>query len=533
MSTHHRFAMRVQLVSVGLLFCLAMAGCGAKSERSASQEESRTATMQELDYAEYEAADSEAADSAAEDETFSEENGAFADDSQRGPGSPHDSAIHGAPYRSSEPAKKLSVVKPKSAEVQSDKLAIELGNIVEVYYATDRLPTAELMPGVLRVFAPTLVVCMLCCATFIGLSAARRFQAAWVVSAGLAVCACLIVFHSSIIRWQQYSTLANDASTRYSAARFESVDRYPLHVGTARVSLPKLHQPGHVESPSLLRLEFAESVDKHVVLQSVTVADSADTWFEGLSAKAVESPEQECFVFLHGYNVRFADAVKRTAQLWKDLRLQGPAICYSWPSRGSIAGYTADEAAVSWTAPHLEELLTDIRSRTQCRTINVLAHSMGNRALLQAIERLHLRRQNVDGGIAANKPPLMENLVMAAPDVDASEFESRYLRAVKSVFARCTLYVSHDDRPLQVSAALHGADRLGLNVSLLSHCEGIDTIDVGDQDFLSLGHSYYGSDASVLDDIRAVFHSSSPPSQRSALSQIVDTVGGSYWQLKR
>ena len=231
----------------------------------------------------------------------------------------------------------------------------------------------------------------------------------------------MTTLHSSIIRWQQYSRLANNAATRFSTTRYEAAENaYPLHLGSARVGIPKIHAPGELESPSILRLEFVEDPGKHVMLRSVVVDDSPTDWFSRVSEQVRYAAAREGFIFIHGFNVRFADALKRTAQLSHDLEIDGPVISYSWPSRGQATAYAADEATIAWSAPHFERLLIDLYTKTDCRTFNIVAHSMGNRALLEAIERIYLRM----GGPNAKpeNPRLINELVLAAPDVDAGEF---------------------------------------------------------------------------------------------------------------
>ncbi len=401
-----------------------------------------------------------------------------------------------------------------------------VGKIVDVFFATDRLPMEELIPSPTRVFAPAAAVGMICCALFIGLLVTRRFQALWLLGCSLAVCMGITVLHVSIVRWQQVSRLAGDASTQFSSVRYESGTGYPLHVGTARVSFPATHKPGVIESPSLLRLEFVETPEKHVVLHSLKIEESSEEWFATISEQVRYAEQRESFIFLHGYNVRFADAIKRTAQLATDLKFSGPAICYSWPSRGRVSAYPADEASVSWSAPHFEQLLLDLRAKTECRTINIVAHSMGNRALLEAVERINLR-------MAGGQPTkIVGSVVMAAPDVDVQKFTSRYLKPLKNVTSRATLYFSSNDRPLQLSSGIHGGDRLGLTAAGLSALTGIEAIHIDAEDIFSLGHSYYGSDRAVIDDLRALLIEKKPAAERQFLRRIQDT-GGGYWQIDR
>jgi len=422
---------------------------------------------------------------------------------------------------------------PKT-QLPKPQLPDGIGNMVEVYYATDRLPTAQLMPSVWRTFAPVGVVWMICAALFIGFASARRFMALWLVGCGLAACLGLTVFHATVIRWQQYSRLARNAETRFSAARDSGGRDYPLHLGSAQVSLPSLHKPGRFEQPKLYQFEFIESVDKHIVLHSLQPQDSSDAWFEALSHAAERSEQRDSFVFIHGYNVRFIDALKRTAQLACDLELTGPAICYSWPSRGAVVGYTADEASVAWSAPHFEQLLLDLRARTHCQRVHVIAHSMGNRALLQALERIDAKLSGTGRTSSeSHVEPIIDSLVMAAPDVDLAEFATRYAQPLIQRTRRAALYFSDGDRALLLSAGLHGAPRLGLLRDHLQIFSGIDSIYVGAQASLSLGHSYYADDPAVIEDVKAFLRDGKPAADRELLRRANTGADLAYWTIDR
>lgn len=419
---------------------------------------------------------------------------------------------------------------------QSDKRA----ETVEVFFATDRRLTGEVLPSMLRTFLPALAVSAICSALVIGLAMAKRFQLAWIMGTALAACLGVTVLHVSIIRWQEYSRLAAGNSTRFSTLRYHPDENdYPLHLGIASVSIPQSHQKGVIEAPKIARFEFKESPDKHIMLQRVEVLESSDDWFEQLSDSALSSIEQDGFVFIHGYNVRFGDALKRTAQLATDLEVGGPIISYSWPSRGQLAAYPADEASVDWAGPNLERLLADLASKTEIRRFNVVAHSMGNRALLDSIERLHLRTSNRRGaesdsisqdGIKAKSKKRLGALVLAAPDVDANLFTSRYQKAMEQVAERTVLYFTQDDWALQVSSKLHSTPRLGLGS--LDPRWSLEAIDTGDQGIFSLGHSYYGSDPAVIDDIRRVLRGRTAASS-GWLDVARTTSGVGYWKIDR
>ncbi len=475
-------------------------GCGAKSEQVASS--ARQASVAPADLAPAELAP----------DSFSQESSILGELA-----SPPSMPLAAAARVAEEPAS------------QHAELEITSGELVEVYFATDRLPTAELMPSTLRTFAPVAIVWMICATLFIGFSLAKRFKALWLVGSGLSICLGMAVFHTTVIRWQQYARLANNSETRFSSLRDDEARDYPLHLGSARVSIPASHKPGRFEQPQLIHFEFVESPEKHIVLYSLKVEDTSSAWFEELSTATQYSPTRDSFVFIHGYNVRFIDALKRTAQLASDLELKGPAICYSWPSHGNVAAYTADEASVSWSAPHFEQLLLDLKSRTQCERLHVIAHSMGNRALLQAIERISLRQKAEN----SQSPKLIDSLVMAAPDVDLAEFSSRYVQPLQSTSARTTLYFSDSDRALLLSAGIHGAPRLGLLRDHLQSFAGIDSIYVGPQGGLSLGHAYYGDDPAVIEDLKHLLQDGQSAAERALLRSATNSSGVSFWKLEQ
>ena len=101
-----------------------------------------------------------------------------------------------------------------------------------------------------------------------------------------------------------------------------------------------------------------------------------------------KSPRREAFVFVHGYNVSFEDAARRTGQIARDLKFQGAPILYSWPSRASLFSYSADEATVEVSAVRFAEFLRKLAQSAGASVLHIIAHSMGNRAVLLGLERL-------------------------------------------------------------------------------------------------------------------------------------------------
>ena len=83
---------------------------------------------------------------------------------------------------------------------------------------------------------------------------------------------------------------------------------------------------------------------------------------------------------------------------------------YSWPSKGKLAAYTADEATIDWATPHLEKFLETVAVQSHATTVHLIAHSMGNRALTRALFAIAEKHAGV--------PPMFKHVFLAAPDID-------------------------------------------------------------------------------------------------------------------
>ncbi len=115
---------------------------------------------------------------------------------------------------------------------------------------------------------------------------------------------------------------------------------------------------------------------------------------------------------------------------------------------------------------------------------------------------------------------MMGQVILAAPDLDAGEFQSRYALPVQTCAKRATVYASSTDRALLASMTLHGYRRMGLTSVPQPTIQGIDVIDVTPVDTSLLGHSYYGSHPLMIRELRALIESGFAPMQRSWLTTL-------------
>jgi esterase/lipase superfamily enzyme len=298
-----------------------------------------------------------------------------------------------------------------------------------------------------------------------------------------------------------------------------------LHLGRFDVSIPKAaHETGQLERPSIWSL-YRENPDKHITIVR-RFEQSYETFYGELSKLVADSKRKQIFVFVHGYNVGFEDAVYRTAQLAYDLRFDGAPIVYSWPSVSEYVGYPTDANNAEWTIPHLRWFLEDVATKTQADAVHVIAHSMGNRPVVAALNRIAMES-------APSVRSKFGQVALTAPDIDAAVF--RQLAATLTRAAqRVTLYASGSDRALQASQRFQGYQRAGDTNPNVVVVNGIETIDVSatDTDLIGIGHSYYGDRKSVLADLFYLIKEGLSADRRAGL----DAVGqppSRYWVFVR
>ncbi len=296
-----------------------------------------------------------------------------------------------------------------------------------------------------------------------------------------------------------------------------------LHYGEVAVSIPRDHRMGELEGPSIFKLEFTADPKKDVMLQSVEPEDEA-LFMKGVSDRVGHSQKKEILVFVHGFNTTFEDASRRTAQLAYDMAFDGPTILYSWPSQGSMnpISYNKDGRNAALTAPHLEEFLKQVVAKSGATTVDLIAHSMGNRPVTQALRDFAMENPNM-------KKPMFNQVALMAPDVDAALFK-QMSPEMEHAASRITLYASSRDAALKASEFFAGYERAGQSEPHLLVLKGMDTVDASAVDTSLLGfyHSYFADSTSVLSDL---FHDflGAPAASRVGLQAVV-TAAGKYWK---
>src|SRR5712671_6350308 len=168
------------------------------------------------------------------------------------------------------------------------------------------------------------------------------------------------------------------------------------------------HRASRLTLWSLLGYESKADEKKHFVIRSA-VQLSEDDWKDYIG----RLKENEALVFVHGYRTSFEDALCRNAQIIFDLQYKrGILVLFSWASNGGLLDYLYDTNSALNARGSFLKVLRTLRSGG-IEKIHVLAHSMGNLVVLEAL-----------AGEARTADPLnIAQLIMAAPDVDSDAFK--------------------------------------------------------------------------------------------------------------
>lgn len=314
---------------------------------------------------------------------------------------------------------------------------------------------------------------------------------------------------------RQFSPNKPPAET-FGEARAE---KEKVSLGFVEVSIPVNHKYGNIELPSVFNIMMTPDPDEYIVVKSITQLNS-DVFFKSLASRVSRSPKKDMFVFIHGYNNTFEEAAQRTAQLAFDLKFPGASVFYSWPSE-TLLRYAIAEKNVEWSLQHLTQFLREISQKSGATEIHLIAHSMGNRALTNAL--------SIFAQTKSLRPQTFKNVIFAAPDVDQTAFR-KIEPAVRSMTKNLTLYSSNNDKALAISSRLHDAPRLGQAGLSTYVSKQFDTVDASAVDSSMLGHAYYGDNPSVVDDIVKVVMESLPVYRRSLTVQTKQS-GELFWQI--
>jgi esterase/lipase superfamily enzyme len=296
--------------------------------------------------------------------------------------------------------------------------------------------------------------------------------------------------------------------------------------GRVEVYIPEAHRFGETGTPFWKKLLRFDLRDDKLRIQHVE-RQERDAFFSEIHAAMQTTRETgdtpHALFFLHGFNVSFEGAAIRAAQIGYDLKVPGATAFFSWPSRGNVAAYPVDEASIEASEGAITDFLVDFTTNCGADKVHVIAHSMGNRGLLRALQRIAANAET-RGKVKFGQ------VFLAAPDVDRDVFLD-LARLYPEHAERATLYASDGDLAVHVSSKLHDAPRAGY-FTPYTVAPGVDTVAVPDFDVDLLGHSYFAQAEALLYDMHDLMLQGEPRKIRR--EEVSDpNIGGRFWKLKR
>jgi esterase/lipase superfamily enzyme len=297
-------------------------------------------------------------------------------------------------------------------------------------------------------------------------------------------------------------------------AQYYGSARGDLQYGLLDVTIPRIHQEAQLETqPRWVEYTFAADQAamraQYVLLDKVMPFEKSE-FVRQLHQQVSESRFKDIFIFVHGFNNTFEDAARRTAQMAYDLDFDGTPMLYSWPSQGSATAYAVDEAAVGISGRRLADFLEAV-VQSGAQRIHLIAHSMGNRALIEALQTYLAKRA------PENRQHIFGQIVFTAPDVDRDYFTD-VIQSLAGAAERVTLYASDNDYALRTSQFVHGAPRAGTAGDVIVTLAGLDSIDMSSVPADALGHSYFAANSGAIYDIFRLLWRGDPPPQRCGMS---------------
>jgi esterase/lipase superfamily enzyme len=209
-------------------------------------------------------------------------------------------------------------------------------------------------------------------------------------------------------------------------------------------------------------------------------------------------------VFVHGYYTDHPEAVLRGAELAADLAsAAGAVVVFSWPSRNDLTEYVTDRESATYSRDYLERVLNKIASVPNVRSINLVAHSMGNWLAAETLRQAKLR---------ARSPFLgkLNQVVLLAPDIDVDVFRTQ-LDVIGKLKHPIIVALSKDDLALAASQRIAGdVPRVGNVLIDNPRAQGaieryglevVDLSQVQSSDYL--GHSKFADALPELQSIAA------------------------------
>lgn len=233
------------------------------------------------------------------------------------------------------------------------------------------------------------------------------------------------------------------------------------------VIVPPTHESGKVERPRNPPVD----PDKHFVITNPSNFNSREEFRGSIGQEVLKRPrgQRNALLWVHGYNTDLTLAVLRLAQFVEDSGYAGVPILFSWASQAKLTGYVYDINSALIARDYLETVPEALQN-SPIEGLDIIAHSMGNFAVMEAIRGV-TSRQGFD---ASGK---VRTVILADPDIDIDLFAEQ-LRHIPVENRGFFVLTSGDDKALALSSKISRRPRVGqLTADQLTEL-GVNVIDM-------------------------------------------------------
>ena len=291
-----------------------------------------------------------------------------------------------------------------------------------------------------------------------------------------------------------------------------------IRMGICEVNVPDRHPIGGLDEPGTFS---GRNRDLHFGMLRHQNLPEAD-----LFARVKSAPGHEALLFVHGFNVKFQEAIYRAAQIAYDSKFQGPVMAFTWPSGARpytsilmTRTYGENQANARASIAAAVDFLTKLGKTG--KKIHIVIHSMGHQVILPAIAQM----------VVQGKKDFLGELILNAPDFPVKRFRTLAPKLL-TASDRVTLYCSPGDNALAVSEQVNGNKRIGN----CGRVDGVDVINVNEIDaptagVAGTGHSYYSSRPIMTDIYQVILGIKA--SKRLFIRRSKHPRGGEHYILRR
>jgi esterase/lipase superfamily enzyme/outer membrane protein OmpA-like peptidoglycan-associated protein len=340
----------------------------------------------------------------------------------------------------------------------------------------------------------------------------------------------------------------NDPRVYFGSAEDETLPDDRVTLGRVTVRVPPGHKSGVMKEPGFIRvvLERVSSSTPASTLGIKPVSGAnldTDFSFVGpveefaatlfgaeLRATLARSMTHSALVYVHGFADNFQYGAFRAAQFAYDLR-EGDydvvPVLYSWPSDPSHFNYLGAGDRVPSAGRHLAGFLDMVATVAGTGVVHVVAHSKGAQVLTEALNMMRTGNLTAIGPDGKTLVPRFNQIVLAAPDIRAHDFQSVIVPAVVSAHG-VTNYVASNDTALRAAKKANAGARAGDAAPTPVVVPGVETVDITRVNTSNVGHAGFAESQRVIEDIRALFRGEGP-SERHLRRVPRQEMG--YWQL--